>query len=375
MTRLPCVLAAVLLCAAVIYTGCGGDDDNGNGPVIIPPPRVVAAAHMNPTFDNALTSPVWDSIDAAEFTVGSDTTYSTEKRRSEKVTRTVKMKALVAGDSLYLWAQWNDFDADTLFGQLRANWVNNLLEWALNIPIDTNVYNEDRFFVIFDQGGPNGADCASFCHMPSDTSTLGRRFYGAAGDDADIWHWKALRTGFADLAEDMYLTTDMVSGDPIVSPTGDILYFKNYDSLYNSGPSSYIVTPKYMHENGPAYEGATLMESEAPGNQFVDYDGGLEWYVNDPPPPQQPYGRTLPGWYIRDVSGADGSRWDVRAKSAHADGMWTVVFQRALTPADPDDVDLNFATTDSISISIAVFESTGDSTQHWGRAPFYLVFE
>ncbi len=376
MHRVSFLLAGLLLCFAVIYTGCGGDDDgNGTGPVVVPPPRVVAAAHMNPTFDNALTSPVWDSITAVEFTVGEDTVYSTEKPVTDKVVRTVRMKALVATDSLYLWTQWNDFDADTLYGRLRAGWVNNDLEWAINVPIDTNVFNEDRFFVIFDRGGPNGADCASFCHSPADTSTQGRRFYGAAGDDADIWHWKAMRTGFANYAEDMFLTASTVSGDPIVSPTGDILYFKNYDSLLNSTPTTFIVRPIYMHETGPNYEGTTLLESEAPSSQFVSYDPNLQWSEVNPTPPPDRINHTIPGWYIRDQSGDDGSRWDVRAKSAHANGMWTVVFQRALTTADANDVDLTFATTDSLLISIAVFENANDTTMHWGRAPFYLIFE
>jgi len=371
MTRLSFLMAAMLLCLGVVYTGCGGDDNDGTGPVIVPPPRVVADAHQDPTFDNALTALVWDSIDAVEFTVGSDTAYNSDKPSQEK---TIRMKALVADDSLlYIWAQWSDFDADTLFGQFRATWANGL-EWAFNNPIDTSedIHNEDRIYVMFDNGGTNGADCASFCHTASDTSALGRRFYGAAGDDADIWHWKALRTGFADLAEDMYLSTDKVYGDPVVSPTGDILYFKNFDSLVNSTPTTFIVDPIYMHQTGPAYEGATLLESEAPGGIFVHYDGNLEWYVV-PPPPQQPFGRTLPGWYIRDESGHDGSRWDVQAKSSHGGGFWTVVFRRALTTTDADDIDFDFATKDSIQISVAVTENSG--VKHWGRAPFYLIFE
>ena len=367
-------LAALALLIA-LFAGCGNDNgDNGVEPPPQPPPRVIVETHQDPTFENAPTAQVWDSIDAVTIPMGTNADYNANLPVDPSTN--LDMKALIADDSLlYIWVQWNDNDKDDRFGQLRAGWVNNRIEWVVNYPEDTSdlAYNEDRFYAVFDNGGPSGADCAALCHAAADTSDAGRRFYGAPGDNADAWDWKANRTGLAKLADDMHLTTEAVTFDPIVSLTGDSLYYLNYTIDLQPDPDveSYIVSPKKMSPDSTAFTGPALLESQAPGGIFVLFNPSLDWVTF--PLNLPPSGKYLPGYYIWDETGHDGSRWDVRAQSTYASGTWTVVLRRALTTADAEDVSFDFSTKDSISISIAVANNSG--VKHLGHEPFYLVFQ
>ncbi len=372
MIRLLFSLVAVVFLMA-LFVGCSDSNDNGvEPPAVTPPPRVVVEAHQDPTFAEALTSQVWDTIDAVTIPMGTKADYNANM--SANTNTNLDMKALVADDSLlYIWVQWNDLDESNRFGQLRAGWVNNRVEWVVNYPEDTSdiAFNEDRFYALFDRGGTNGADCAAMCHAVGDTSTAGWRFYGAAGDNADVWDWKANRTGLANLADDMHMTTELARPDAIVSQTGDSLYYRNFDIQQVSGPGSYIVNPKKMHPDSNEYTGPGLLESQMPGGIFVVFDPNLTWVIFQPTLP--PTGLSLPGYYIWDESGHDGHRWDVQAQSRYESGKWTVVLRRALTTGDTDDVSFSFGTPDSISISIAVTDNSG--IKHLGHEPFYLVFQ
>ncbi len=367
MSRSLFSLAAIVFLLA-LFVGCSDNKDNGvEPPPVTPPPRVVVETHQDPTFAAAIGSPVWDSIDAVTIPMGTKDEYNANLPTNTATN--LDMKALVADDSLlYIWVQWNDLDEDNRFGQLRASWASNSVEWVVNYPEDTSdiAYNEDRFYAVFDKGGPSGADCAAMCHAANDTSAAGWQFYGEAGDNADVWDWKASRTGLAKLADDMHMTTELVRPDAIVSQTGDSLYYRNYDVKQDVG-SYLLVDPKKMNADGPDYTGAGLLESVG----WVDFNPALTWVVF--PPTNIPYGLSLPGYYIWDVSGHDGHRWDVRAQSRFESGMWTVVLRRALNTGDADDVSFVFGTPDSISISIAVTNNSG--IKHLGHEPFYLVFQ
>ena len=351
MFRKSLFMAVISLGIAMMQIGCGSDDGNGVQPPPVPPTRLVAAVHQDPTLDNALTSQVWDSILAAEIPIGSEIAYNAGLPKVDG--KKVQMKALIADDSLlYIWARWDDNTESNLYGRLHATWVNDRTEWEK----DTTFFNEDRFYFMFDKGGTSGADCASFCHSTTDTSTAGRRFYGAAGDDADVWHWKANRTGLARYAEDMHVTDTLVFQDPQERP---------YDSLYLGNFDSFLLRPEKMHQTGAAYTGPGLLEGE-----WIDYSASEEWVTF--PVGQPPVGKYLPGYYLYNDTRNRGSRWDVRAASEQATGKWTIVFRRALTTADPEDIDFNFLSPDSIAFTIGIGDNSG--VQHYGRRPFYLVF-
>ncbi|MDD4051456.1 MAG: hypothetical protein PHR28_06115, partial [candidate division Zixibacteria bacterium] len=86
-----------------------------------------------------------------------------------------------------------------------------------------------------------------------------------------------------------------------------------------------------------------------------------------------PVGRFIPGYYMQNLTYANGSRWDVRAMAAHDGTSWTVVFCRKLTTTDLNDVDLTSASPDSVLINVAFGNNSGIT--HYGYKPFYLVVQ
>jgi len=351
MIRKLLFLSIMLVGVALLQVGCGSDDETTTEPTVVPEPRLVVESHQYFDLADALTTPVWDSIDAVSIHLGTDTMYNADLARTDAV---VSMKALAADDSiLYIWAQWGDGDADDRFGQLHGVWSINSVIWEKG---DTTVYNEDRFFIIFDNGGTNGADCHSFCHSSGEVSSAGRRFYGTAGDDVDIWQWLANRTGPARFAEDLHITDSMVFHDPQARPA-DSLYFGNYDNINSQ--------PKNMHQDGNLFTGPALLEGE-----FVTFDPNLDWVTF--PPNQSPVGKFVPGLYFLNNSLSRGSRWDVRTISEYSGLKWTVVFRRLMTTADAADIDFA-GISDSVAFTIAFSDNIG--VKHYGHAPIYMIFK
>ncbi len=356
-------LAILLALLPVLPIGCSSKDDNPPGPTPVPEPRVIVQAHQDPTLDNAIDAPVWDSITAVEISIGNKAAYVAGTPSS--VASKAYMKALSAGDSLlYIWTQWTDYSQNDRYGQLHATYVgpSNNPDWST----DTSIYNEDRFYVLFDEGAADGADCAAYCHASANTS--GHKFYGGAGEDADIWQWRAQRGGIARYAIDMHLTDSMIAPDPFAQRPDSL---NHGDSLYYGNYSEFFGYPKKMDPAGPDYEGAGLLQGV-----WVTFDKDLDWIVV--PPDGPPYGKDIPGYFYYNVllenQSDKGSRWDIRAVSSYDAGAdtWTVVFRRKLTTADLNDINFG-AITDSLAISIAIANNSG--VDHSGHEPFYLIFQ
>jgi len=353
------LLGGIAAIMAWTLVGCSSGGDGGTNPPPTPPVRVVAAEHQSPGL-TSVDSPIWDSITAVQITVGADTLYNANLPYNTSLI--AQMKALVAGDSLFIRVKWNDNDRNNLFGRLHALWVNNLVQWEM---VDTtSLANEDRFRIIFDNDGLNHADCAQFCHRGAvDTSRTGRHFYGAAGDNADVWDWKAHRTGLAGFAagiigfaEDMHISDTMVTPDPQTA-LNDNLYYPNPRPDVGGG-----VIPREMHQTGAAFTGPGLLEGE-----WVDYEQNQPWVDTTIIPP---VGKYLPGYYMYNLTRANGSRWDVRARSEYSAGYWTLVMRRTISTTDVADI--SFAALDSVQVTIAICDNSG--IFHYGRKPFYIIF-
>ncbi len=341
----PLIMLAIIV---VITYGCGGDDGDGpTDPPPVPEPRVVVATHQDPglaSVDHA----VWDSISAVSVPLGTDADYNSGV--AVHASLNANMKALKTASNLYIRIEWADNDKDTRFGEYRSRWLNNRNNWEA---VDTTLFsNEDRFYVLFDQGGTNGADCATMCHAVANGS--GRKFYGAAGDDADVWHWKATRTGLGGFAEDLRITSSTILPDP-QDGVNDSLCFRNWYSIGGH--------PAKMHPDTTEWTGDALLEGT-----YMTFDNDLDWVEGLP---GDSVSKFHPGYYFNHMSSSDGSRWDVQVLQEHDGTNWTVVFRRALNTTDLDDINLTSA--DSVSVSVAVGDNNG--MKHWGRAPFYLVFE
>lgn len=358
MTR--SILVTIIPVIILVLSGCSGDNNgNGNGPEPIYDPRLEANIHQDPGFQS-VTSSVWNAIIPETLYVGTDNNYNANVLfRTDFI---AELKALQTDTLLYIWARWGDGDEDNRFGALMGAWIDNSVKWNFASAYDSITYNEDRMYIMFDRGGTNGVDCSQMCHTT--TSSAGKFFYGAAGDNADVWHWKAHRTGLATLADDMHLSDTMIVSDPQDDPFYDDLAILNWND--------FLERPRYMHHDGPAFTGPGLLESETPLGAFTVFVNSDDWMTFIPG--EAPVPKLLPGYYIYDNTGTDGSRWDVEALSEFDGSHWTVVFRRKITPGDlTNDINFNSYKGDSILISIGLTDNSG--IRHHGTEPFYLIIE
>lgn len=182
--------------------------------------------------------------------------------------------------------------------------------------------------------------------------------YGGAGDNADIWEWKAHRTGLAGFADDMHISDTMIATDP-QDQENDGLYFRNYDDFHRR--------PRYMQPGGPDDTTTGLLEGD-----LVTFDRNLEWMTFSLDPDIAPTAKPVPGYYMFQNTWTHGSRWDVKTVSKYDAGSWTVVFQRKLNTGDAGDVEFDFSGLDSIMVTIGITDNSG--IKHHGSGPFPLVF-
>ncbi len=70
---------------------------------------------------------------------------------------------------------------------------------------DDNVYYEDKLALIWAIKAPTfeKSGCFAGCHL-GETKAFGNK-YLPAGELADIWHWKSIRTGSVNQIDDQYL--------------------------------------------------------------------------------------------------------------------------------------------------------------------------
>ena len=174
---------------------------------------------------------------------------------------------------------------------------------------------EDRVSLMFDMGGD-----FSSCML------AGKVFR------ADVWHWKAARTGPAGLAHDKY----HVYGLELKTAHPGSKQFTN-----DEGKKVYIARPS---------------------------DGGDKLYSSAKAPEAKIADR-IPGYVVNPA--ATGSIADVRAEALHDGKGWTVTMTRKLDTGHDDDV--VFKKGESYPSAVACFDRSGDD--HHSTAGFELVIQ
>ena len=128
--------------------------------------------------------------------------------------------------------------------------------------------SEDRLFLMFpivDSEGvfaPDGPGCAAYCHANHSDDNPGQNYTGTdvsvmhanlVGDAADIWHWKAARTGPSGCADDKYIDYATGTSSGRRADSGSAAYGGN--GLVGSDP-------EWMHSSGLSYTGDDLQDAD-----------------------------------------------------------------------------------------------------------------
>ena len=185
--------------------------------------------------------------------------------------------------------------------------------------------NEDRILFMFpmtDSEGhfaASGLGCAAYCHAHLKDDNPNQNYTGTTvaamhtnvpGDKADIWHWKALRSGAEGYTDDKHIVHATGSNNGRSSDSGTSAYTSNV--LASGNPTS-------MHPAGLSNTDDVLNQIDA-----VAFSGSPS------------SGDEVPSILGRTPN---GSRADVQASSTYDDvtDRWTVEFRRLRNTGNSDD--------------------------------------
>jgi hypothetical protein len=233
-----------------------------------------------------------------------------------------ELKALYDDNNIYLLAKWVDGhnlysgSAGPTESIMKNLWSHDGESWSKS-------GNEDRFAFLWDAGDSFGASCANMCHSDGIMAT--------SDGNADVWHWKAVRTNPLGLSDDKWWSSGGRDSDAKTV------------SAYHDNVNAEGTGPLY---SGPITDGHFIIIAQGGST------GDLETTINT--------SNTYPGYYLNaNATNSGESRWDVKTVGKFDDqsGTWTIEFQRALDTGNPDDV--VFLHDSEINFSTATFDNTG----------------
>lgn len=252
---------------------------------------------------------------------------------------TAVLKSMYDKDNVYFLAVWDD-PTDSMS---RGPWVYEGGKWMKK---GYGTDYEDKFAMQwnikdsvkgFNDLQGDKAGCAVSCHATGvfDEKTgkeIKKKYNNAAGELADMWHWKLVRTNFnagkdkAGQIHDQY--TDST---PYKAADGKIT--NNAGRKGDPGNAEYkdnVVGEK----DKPGYMPQFVFDGPPAVSPYVIIDGIDKVKPFDPNAPAKE-GDIIPGLIAYRMTGDNG---DISAKGVWKDGKWTLEWQRKLVTGSQYDV-------------------------------------
>lgn len=323
----------LLLCVPLLWIGCSGDEDppNGGGNGGTPVAEVMVNSTAGGPAMTSATEAVWNSITAATVTINRSGALKRAPDKAAIVAASVDVKAIVSGDTLYMQFVWAD-DSLHIF---KDNWTINDAA-NVNFTQNTSIAGEDHLLAMF---------------------------AGLPGDTLDVWHWRALTTGAANLAEGRR----WADGVQIIDNGGQEVAFSNTGALNDP-------RPKWVHTTGAAYTGDILFIEDI--SPILDHVVGENWVL----------GQMVPGWFIDSAvysrvrtSAFRQSQWDIFTVHSYdaVANEYALVMARQLNTGFADDY--NLMNRDTVQFKIAIVDNkdaldTGNDSEQGSSAFVRLIF-
>lgn len=233
-------------------------------------------------------------------------------------TTEMSLRALYDAENVYFLAQWKV----PAKGERRAPYQKQAdgtwkqLKDPENKGGDDNLYYEDKLSLIWAIKAPTfeKSGCFAGCHL-GETKPYGNK-YLPAGELADMWHWKSIRTGSVNQIDDQYL--DDTKYDKEKAPEAG----RKSDPKTGGGyADNKLVNGK------PQW----ARKGNAPAPPYFIVDGEKE-AVDDS---KYQAGAEVPGILVAPFA---GDRGDLPATATFANGTWTLAWSRKLKTGSQYDV-------------------------------------
>lgn len=230
----------------------------------------------------------------------------------------VTLRALYDNERVYFSAQWKVPEKGERRSpyqkQADGSWTK--LRDANDKGGDNNQYYEDKLALIWAIKSPTfeKSGCFSGCHM-GQGKPYGNK-YLPAGETADIWHWKSIRTGSIGQIDDQFL--DSTPYDKEKAPEAG----RKSDAKTGGG---YVDNPL---ENGkPKW----ARKGNAPAPPYYILDSEKEAFDDS----KYKAGDEVPGIIVAPFT---GDRGDLASAESFANGVWTLEWSRKLVTGSERDV-------------------------------------
>jgi len=249
----------------------------------------------------------------------------------------VSIRAVYAGDTIYFLMQYKDETNSVR----RSPWVKQADgSWAkLKDPNDkggdNNLYYEDKWAMIWNISSPSFEQkgCMAACHT-GEGKPFGNK-YLPAGEKADIWHMKSVRTGTIGQVDDQYL--DDTRYDKDKAPEAGRKSDPKTGGGYADNQTDDKKGPKWALKGNKPAPPYWIVDSEKEPFDDSKYKAGDE----------------VPGIVVAPFT---GDRADISAKIVYKDGVRTSVFWRKLVTGSQYDVQFNDAKKE-YAFGVAVFDN------------------
>jgi hypothetical protein len=249
----------------------------------------------------------------------------------------VTLRAVYTRDSIYFQMQYKDatesFKRGPWVKQADGSWVK--LKDPADKGGDNNLVYEDKAGLIWAINSSmfEAKGCMAACHT-GEGKPYGNK-YLPAGEKADMWHWKSVRTGSVGQIDDQWLDDTKYDKDKTPNagrkndPKGSGGYVDNF--------SDDKKLPKFALKGNKPAPPYWIVDAEKEPFDDSKYKAGDE----------------VPGIIVAPFT---GDRGDISIKSVWKDGAWTLVFWRKL--ATNSDFDVQFTDLKrQYAFGVAVFDN------------------
>jgi len=250
----------------------------------------------------------------------------------------VSLRAVYTGEMIYFLMQYKDATDSVR----RAPWQKQADgSWKkIKDPNDkggdNNVYYEDKSAMIWNISSPafEQKGCFAACHT-GEGKPFGNKYLPNAGERADIWHMKVVRTGPIGQVDDQYLDGTRYDKDkaPGAGRKSDPKTGGGYADNLNDAKNG----PKWALKGNKAAPPYWIVDAEKEPFDDSKYKAGDE----------------VPGIVVAPFT---GDRGDISAKIVYKDGVRTNVFSRKLATGSEYDVQFNDLKKE-YTFGVAVFDN------------------
>lgn len=323
---------AAITASAFVFAGCGGSKPAQADPDTLKAVKAKGAITIDGKADEWANVPEIKIAIKGAGEIGPGGKFTDGKS-------TVTIKAQYDKDNVYFLATWDDPTESIA----RGPWVSEGGKWVKK---SYDTHYEDKFAMQwnikdsikgFSELKGDTAGCMISCHATGvfDEKTgkeIKKKYNNAAGEFADMWHWKLVRTNdnagkavpgqFHDQYTDStpYKAADgkIVSAAGRKGDPGNKEYEDN--TVGKKGEAGYM--PKFVFDGTPAV------------NQYVIIDGIDKVKPFDPSAPAKE-GDIIPGLIAYKMTGDNAS---IPAKAIWKDGKWTLEWSRKLVTGSEVDI-------------------------------------